>query len=201
MSYRARAMLGQVAASQTMSVSDVQKALTVASAQDHSIPSPGTIDNIWGQNTRASFERWQDKDLAHRGTASYPPSARATTMQLYPETYALLYSLARIYDAERSARPVTTPSPAPVTSIGPNTIPGGDPIIPDGSDSVPDVVRWLLVGIGAVGIGTAAYLIWHEGQRLRVPKHRFARQRFLDLTHRFDSRDTVAANRRRRRRS
>src|SRR6185295_15162129 len=85
----------------SLSTRDVQKALTIAHAQNGNIPSPGTIDNQWGSYTEASFQAWAseqppgvDAGLVAR------PAQRADTVYLYESGRAVLYSLARIYDAQ-----------------------------------------------------------------------------------------------------
>jgi hypothetical protein len=169
-----------------LETTQVQKALSVLSAQDPTIPSPGAVDGLWGAHTAASLASWSSAN-PQLGTALYStPAARATTVQLNPGPGGVLQSAAAIYDGQanvyRSAGAVaeregvlppglptsgaTTPAQRSAASAAISTGSGRGVLAPAGSSSLlPPLMLnqkqdgWLGVSWwiwGLLGIGAVA---------------------------------------------
>lgn len=100
----------------TMSTLDVQKALTVASRQDPAhIDPPGALDGRWGPHTQSSFDSWvaaQSADLISTAGLMTVPPRGATQITVVTPIYAVLYSLAQIYNMQGGSPVQQIPAPA-----------------------------------------------------------------------------------------
>src|SRR6185369_12654792 len=83
-----------------MSTLDVQKALTVAAAQNFHIDPPGALDGRWGPHTQASFDSWVANQPAQMITNSVllvQPARGAQSVTIDAAAAGVLQSLAAIY--------------------------------------------------------------------------------------------------------
>jgi hypothetical protein len=175
-----------------LAVSDVQKALWVAHAQNPSIPDPGIVDNRWGTNTSHAYTAWASSvDSRILGNAplglTAPMHTRDTVVLLSPGAYSVLYSLSMVFrseDAELQANtaasfPGAAPTPtgtgaaaaAHVAAVtGTHLAPPPASSVawdPTPSPSGPSPTTWLLIGLGVGGVAIAGYLYFRKKPRGR----------------------------------
>lgn len=152
------------------SVLSLQKGLYVASQQDQRIPSPGSLDGLWGPNTARSYQVWASLQPDTLGNIGLPqePAQRDRNVMLHMTAWSVLYTLAEIFDAQHGTSQQGTPAAQQAGT--------GTAIRSNGSALATssgwqwlglDWWIWLLIGVGAAGIGGGLYWYYKKSKKRR----------------------------------